>query len=182
MDHSSSWPFREPSRGILLSPEKRGTHQLLATLTTKENTYDQYWLLVDSIERTTRTILMCARCSTDLRTKKIQSVRGQMGSKCVMFDHNPKELTDLSNVNIAVLYCLSDESIIRRNGCQQKHCMGQTIVYWSSTMRVVDTNSCDAHDSSVVLLRAEHGPFSLDESPLRFESMLRGMRYLKQHA
>lgn len=47
-------------------------------------------------------------------------------------------------------------------------------------MRVVDTIPRNAQDFSIVLLRDEHGRSMLDDTPLRYEPMLRAMRYMKE--
>lgn len=99
-----------------------------------------------------------------------------------MLDDHPSDVTELNDLEVAPL---STVVLINRifsgNGYQQKHCLGQANTYWNSVMRVVDSIPRDAQDSSIVLLRDEHGRCLLDDTPLRFDIMLKGMKFFKLH-
>lgn len=176
-DAFSTWPFRKQERGTHLTPEEKKTHRVLAVLTTGELSYDEDWLFLESIDNDSGTILMCAKCRKDLRQDIVPKFSKRNGFE--LFDHYPIEVTDLNDLETAWLSIVIPISrIYRRKGYQQKHCLGQTITYWNSAMRVVDSIPRDATDSSIVLMRDEHGRCLLDDVPLRFDIMLKGMNYL----
>lgn len=176
----STWPFRVPQPGTCLSDEEKETHRVLAALTTGERSYDKNWLFTDAIDTEESTVLMCATCRVELRHNRIPKFSKRNGFE--MFDHYPSAITNLNELEIALLsIVIPTNRIFRRNGYQQKHILGQTITYWNSVMRVAGSIPRDAGDPSIVLMRNEHGRCLLDDMPLRFEVMLNGMRYLEQH-
>jgi len=99
-----------------------------------------------------------------------------------MFDDFPEELSALNVQAIKLLsIVIPTTCIFRRHHYQQLHGIGQKMTFWNSSQSVVSAIPRIPESSSVILLKDEHRQSMVDDLPIRFEHMMRGIRYLKEY-
>jgi len=155
------------------------TFSLLQPLAPEDEEFDESWLFTAVINRERDEISLCASCNECLKRKTFSKFSKRNGFH--MFDDFPEELSDLNVLEIKLLsIVIPTTCIFRRHHYQQLHGIGLTITFWNSSQSIVSAIPRSPESSFVILLKDEHGQSMADDIHIRFEHMMRGIRYLKQ--